>query len=334
MTPLKTEAATARNPGRASVPRTLAVIAAEQRLESARISILLAIIVYGAVGAMLDWWPIDWLNLVQHRVGGSYSSKLSAIVFIAVASLGQALLWNAIVDFVTRQIAAREGSAGTISAPYAPSLAPGRPLTQSQLLVRMAFGTVLAIWVAAAAVFFWFDARQRSDNAADYATLGLEPSAPLHLSLGDHMSVQGLVLASRVVTFMSDSRSERPAYFLVPVVPQGWRAGEAVRVLLRVDSPSALPGFRPAAARVPWMLPERVLGRVQGNAPLIARTEFERMGVVLTPDNQVLEVIASQGGKPVPLAVDYLERVLWGAGLGSVFVLLMFGGAFFIVRRR
>jgi hypothetical protein len=82
------------------------------------------------------------------------------------------------------------------------------------------------------------------------------------------------------------------------------------------------------------MLPERVLGRVQGNAPLIARTEFEKMGVLLTPDNQVLEVIPSHGGKPVQLAVDYLERVLWVAGLGSVVVSLMFGGVLFIVRRR
>jgi hypothetical protein len=310
------------------------VIAAEQRLESAWVAVLLAVIVYGAVGAMMDWWPINWLNLAQHRVVGSYSSELSAIVFIVIAALGQALLWSAIENFVTRRIAAREGTAGPTTVARAPSLALSRPLAQSQLLVRMALGTVLAIWVAAAGVFFWFDSQQRSNNTADYAPLGLEPSAPLHLSPGDHVSVQGLVLASRVVTFKSDSSSERPAHFLIPVVPQGWRAGEAARVLLRLDSPSALPGFQPAVARVPWMLPERVLGRVQGNAPLIARTEFEKMGVLLTPDNQVLEVIPSQGDKPIQRDVDYLERVLWVAGLGSVVVSLMFGGVFFIVRRR
>jgi hypothetical protein len=310
------------------------VIAAEQRLESTRIAVLLAVIVYGSVGAMRDWWPIDWLNLAQHRVVGSYSSELSAIVFIVIAALGQTLLWSAIADFVTRRIAARDGSAGTIAVPRAPSHTVSQPLAQSQLLVRMAIGTVLAIWVVAAAVFFWFDSQQRNDNAANYAPLGLEPTAPVHLSPGDHVSVQGLVLANRVVTFKSDSSSERPAHFLIPVVPQGWRAGEAARVLLRLDSPSALPGFQPALARAPWMLPERVLGRVQGNAPLIARTEFEKMGVLLTPDNQVLEVIPSHGGKPVQLAVDYLERVLWVAGLGSVVVSLMFGGVLFIVRRR
>jgi hypothetical protein len=202
------------------------------------------------------------------------------------------------------------------------------------LLIRAALRTVVAIWVVAAIVYFWFDAQQRSDNAADYAPLRLEPSDTLHLSLGDHVSVQGLVLAGRAVTFMSDSGSDHPSYLLIPVVPQGWRPGEAARVLLRLDSPSVLPGFQPTAAQVPWMLPERVLGRLQGNAPLIARTEFEKMGVLLTPDNQVLEVIPSQGGKPVHLTVDYLELALWGAGLGSAAIVVMFGGAFFMARRR
>jgi hypothetical protein len=296
--------------------------------------VFVAVIVYGVVGGMMDWWPIDWLNLAQHRVVGSYSSKLSAMVFILVAALGQALLWSAIEDFVTRRIAARDGAAETLAVPRPPSQADAQTVSQGQLLVRLALGAVLVIWVVAAGAFFWFDTQQTRDNTADYAPLDLESSAPLHLSVGDHKSVQGLVLAGRVVSFMSDSRSETPAYVLIPVVPQGWRTGEAARVLLRLDAPSALPGFRPAAARQPWMLPERVLGRVQGNSPLIARTEFEKMGVLLAPDNQVLEVIPSQGGKPTQLTVDYLERVLWGAGLGSVVMSLMFGGAFLIVRRR
>jgi hypothetical protein len=302
--------------------------------ESARMAVLFAVVAYGAVGGMMDWWPIDWLNLAQHRVVGSYSSQLSAIVFIAAAALGQTLLWSAIEDFVTRRMAARDMAAGTVAVPRPPSKVFTQPLSHGQQFVRWSLGTVLVIWVVAAAAFFWFDTQQRRDNTADYAALGLEPSAPLHVSVGDHVSVQGVVLAGRTVSFMSDSRSDTPAYILIPVVPHAWRAGEAVRVLLRLRAPSTLPGFRPAAARQPWMLPERVLGRVQGSAPLIARTEFEKMGVSLTPDNQVLEVMPSQGGKPVLLTVDYLERVLWGAGLGSVVMPIMFGGAFFIVRRR
>jgi hypothetical protein len=306
----------------------------EQRIESTRIAVLLVVLAYGAVGGMLEWWPIDGLNLAQYRAVGWYSSKLSTIVFIAVVALGQTLLWSALGDFVTRRLAARAGATGAIAVPPSPPRTHRRPLARSQLHARWALATVLAIWVAAAAVYFWLDSQQRSDNTAQYAQLGLESSPPVRLAPGDHVSVQGLVLASRALSFVSDSRSERPAYFLIPVVPPGWRAGEAARVLLRLDSPSALPGFRPAAARLPWMLPESVLGRVRGHAPLTAQTEFEKMDILLAPDNQVLEVVPSQGGKPVQRNINHLEWVLWGAGIASVLMVLMFVGAFLIAHRR
>jgi hypothetical protein len=50
--------------------------------------------------------------------------------------------------------------------------------------------------------------------------------------------------------------------------------------------------------------------RVRGSAPLIARKEFKDMNVPLTQDNQVLEVIASQGGRPVQRNVDYFDPIL------------------------
>jgi hypothetical protein len=83
------------------------------------------------------------------------------------------------------------------------------------------------------------------------------------------------------------------------------------------------------------MLPERVLGRVQRQSrSLIVQSQFKKMGVLLTPDYKVLEVIPSQGGKPVQRSEDYLEIALWGAGAGSVFVLLMIVPAYFIARHR
>jgi hypothetical protein len=143
-----------------------------------------------------------------------------------------------------------------------------------------------------------------------------------------------MVLASRAVTFRSASGSDNPDYVLIPLVPRDWRSGDSVRVLLQVDARSTLPGYLPMSPNRPWMLPELVLGRVRGNAPLIARKEFKDMNVPLTRDNQVLEVIASQGGKPVQRNVDYFEPILWMAGIGSLAIAIMFGAAAVIWRRR
>jgi hypothetical protein len=310
-------------------------MAAEQRLESARLKVLSALLVYSVVASVMEWWPIDWLNLAQHQLVGSFSVPLSGIVFATVAAVGQTLLWSATADFVTRRIAARDDPTDKIAPPSSPSRALGRPLAQSQLLARLTLGIVSAVWIGAAAVFIWFDTRQRSDNTADYVALDLESPAPLHLSLGDHVSVQGLVLAGRTVTSTATARHSSPTEsVLVPVVPRGWRAGEPARLILHVHSASALPGFLPTDPHRRWTLPEPVLGRVQGSTSLIVQSQFKKAGVLLTPDYKVVEVIRSQGGEPVQLTVDYLERALWGAGLGSVFVSLMTGPAYFVWRRR
>jgi hypothetical protein len=329
------ESGTVPTPRRPPVPRTPSVIAAEQRFESARVKVLFALLLYSVVASVMEWWPIDWLNLAQHHLVGSFSLPLSAIVCAIVAVLGQALLWSAAEDFVTRRIAVRDDATGTSAPANSPPRALSRPLTQSQLLVRLTVGTVLLVWIGAAAGFIWFDTQQRNDNTANYVALDLESPAPVHLSLGDHVSVQGIVLAGRTVTSTFTVRHSSPTgAVLIPVVPRGWRVGDAARVILQLHSASELPGFRSTDPHVRWTLPEPVLGRVQGSTSLIVQSQFRKIGVLLTRDYILVEVIHSQGGKPVQLAVDYLERFLWGAGVGSVFVSLLTGPSYFLSRRR
>jgi len=198
----------------------------------------------------------------------------------------------------------------------------------------MGIGTVVVIWIAAAAAFFWYDTQQRNDNQAVYVPFRVGGDASAHVGLGDHVSVDGMVLASRIVTYRSDSNSSSPSYYLIPVVTEGWRPGEATHVLLQVHHPSVLAGYQPMTARRPWILPELVLGRVGTSASVIAGKEFERLGVPLAPDYQLLDVVPSHDGKPVQSHVDYLERVLWFAGVGSVAMTFVFVASFFIVRRR
>jgi hypothetical protein len=318
---------------------------AKTRLEFARIkvlrfgletAVLYALILYCGVATVMEWWPIDWLTFAQHQLFGSFNVPLSGVVVFLVVLAIQSQLWDAIVGFVTRRIAARDAATDTIVAPSPPSWAPSQTLSESQLAGRWIVGIVSAIWIGAAAASFWFDSRQRSDNTADYVALDIESPAPLPLSLGDHVSVQGIVLPGRSVTSASTPRHSRPSVsVLIPVVPRGWRAGEASRLILHLHSASDLPGFRPTDPDRRWMLPERVLGRVQRQSrSLIVQSQFKKMGVLLTPDYKVLEVIPSQGGKPVQRSEDYLEIALWGAGAGSVFVLLMIVPAYFIARHR
>ena len=347
VSPLRTESndATARAAARPAIPPTPGVIVADRRFESSRVAVMLALVAYGGVGVFAEWWPIGWLNLAQQSLAGSYSVKLSVLGFVTIAVVVQALAWAAVQGIVTRRIAAADiaagrlpasagASAGTFASATVGRVVAKPAMSQSRLLVRMGVGTVVVIWIAAAAAFFWFDTQQRRDNEAVYVPFRVGGDESARVAMGDHVSIEGEVLASRVVTHRTDSNSVSPSFYVIPVVPLGWRPGEATHVLLQVEHPSTLPGYGPSTPQRPWILPEMVLGRVGTGASVIAGKEFENMGVPLAPDYKLLEVVPSQAGKPIQSHVDYLERVLWFAGVGSIVMAFVYVASFFIVRRR
>lgn len=155
------------------------------------------------------------------------------------------------------------------------------------------------------------------------------------MAQGDHLAVLGVVLASRAMEHRTGSESYRQAdYWLLPLVPSNWRAGQSARLVVKVENPSELPGYALDAPERPWALPQPLLVRVGAALPLTATSQFSKFGVPLAADHHVLHVVASLDGKPLQQDTDYLQITLWVCGVGSVAFFVMFAGSAWIVHRR
>jgi hypothetical protein len=287
-------------------------------------SVVLLLLAYGFYAAFTEAWPIGWINLAQQSVFGAYSIKGSFLIFICGALLLAALL----ADVFARVTAHRT------SATYQ----PGTPLpmraklgSQAKLLLQVGIGFVAVLWIGGFVASAWFDQRQSADNSAVYRALSLDDGADFTAAEGDHLAVRGNVLTDRTVAHRTGSGSSgRDEYWLLPLVPSNWRAGQPVRLIVKVDYVAQLTGLAAGAS----VERQPLLARVGTALPVTAVSQFDKIGVLLAPGHRVLHVIASSDGKPIRQPTDYFQRMIWICGVGTVLMLVLFASSAWVVHRR
>lgn len=303
----------------------------KKRLDSAWIGLLLGLLVYGLYAALFsESWPINWLNLAQQSIFGAYSLKASLLLYILAATLIAALMWAGLERVVARhQGVVDSDTRGRVVVPQA----RGQVVSQAGIWLQVGGGFLAVLWLAGFASFAWFDRQQREDNSAQYRELRLEAAADV--IAGEHRAVQGWLLANRSLTKKSGSTaSARVEYSLFALVAENWRPNEAARLVIKVDQLRQLPGYSESLVIGPWRLTEPLLVRVGGALPLTATSAFEKIGVRIAPDHHVLHIVASRDGKPIQNATDYFQYMLWGCGIGSALIVILFAYAVWIARRR
>ncbi len=294
------------------------------RIESFWTTVVLGILAYGCYAAFIEAWPMSWINLAQQSVFGAYSVKASFLIFICGALLSVALL----ADLFARVNARRTSSTYPLAKPL-----PVRAKTPSQakLLLQVGAGFVVTLWIGGFAAFTWFNQQQHTDNAAEYRALRLDDGADFTAAEGDHLAVRGNVLTNRAVAHRAGSGpSGRNDYWLLPLVPSNWRAGQPARLVVKVDYIAQLADSATGVS----LERQPLLVRVGAALPETAVSQFEKTGVPLAPDHHVLHVIASSDGKPVRQGTDFFQHMLWICAVGTVLMLVLFGSSAWIVHRR
>ncbi len=308
------------------------VIVMKLRYESVWTIVVLGVLVYGFYAAFTEAWPMGLINLAQQSVFGAYSVKVSLLIFIAGA-----LLLAALVSALLVRITARDGSTGVLGnvarnvpAKQLPMRAQNR--SQARLLLQVGAGFVAALWLGGGfGAFFWVDRQQHGDNVAEYRALLLDESADVTVAEGEHLTIRGTLLNDRAVVHRSGlGPSARNSYFLLPIVPSSWKAGQPVRLIIKVDSPAQLAGYDAGMRGAQLQL----LVRVAAAVPVTTASQFEKIGVPLAPDHHMVHVIASNEGKPVRQDKDYFQHVLLICGVGTALMILLFASSAWIVHRR
>lgn len=178
------------------------------------------------------------------------------------------------------------------------------------------------VW-AAAYGHAWWDLRQRSaDSLAEYPTLELTAAMQSPDQGREHLALRGCVLGDHVVSRTSGSCKES-WQTLVPIVERGWREGDPVHFVIRLDKHGS------ETLRDARRTADALLVRADGSVPTAALQVFEKMRSPIAHDAVAVMPVATQGARPalVPQELDGTEARVW-AVMGSFCVTL---GTFFML---
>jgi len=268
---------------------------------------------YGAVclyAVVAETGPIGWFNYAQQSLFGSYSQKLTMLAAIVVSLVVLAPLWLGI-DALGRRLGVPDALPRLGAAPD-----PARPLSKRGFLLS-SFVAIPLIWIGGYAAWWYFQHQHHEDATATYEPLRLvrnqvpAPGTPW-------LAIDGRLLWQRTVALTKGS-SQSVEYTLVPLVAEGWRDGEPVHFIARVDNSNRYLAERATRAR------EVILARTDGPVAVPAAQEFLKMQVPTSDATRMLRLVPSERGAPAvrDSAESDWQAYLWLAGGGSVFYVFM-----------
>lgn len=267
-----------------------------------------------AYAALADTGPVGWINYAQQSIFGSSSTKVTILVALCVAMVVLVPIWSWIDN---REYALRLRSspavAGTVTATAT------KPRWSNQKIFLFSIPIVIPlIWGMGYAMVRWFEHQQHEDMAATYEPIRLARDQAATVPAGRHLQVAGQLLWQRTVTFQREHSV--PEYFLVPLVAEGWRPGDPVPLVLKVDGSDKYQAERVSRDH------ETVLGETGGALSVSATQEFAKMRVVATDATLLMRFVPSAKGAPAiaDAAESYWEGYLVLAGiLTAIYLLVM-----------
>ncbi|HPU50679.1 MAG TPA: hypothetical protein PK359_03900 [Burkholderiaceae bacterium] len=258
---------------------------------------------YALHGMVTDTGPAGWIDYVQQSIFGWYSMKITMLVLMMGVFGVVALAW------AVASIGRTPGAPPPLARPV-PRTADAPAGFTWKTLATVFAGFTVVTWAIGLGALWWNHRIDREDSTATYVPAVPSAGGSLPEISGTHVSLGGRLLRERTVEFSRGKSSTRTArYHLVPVTAPGWREGDPVRYVIKVDRIESLALAPPAhislaSARAmrtgPAAQPEaeRWLGRLEGQVPVPAAQEFKKMGVPLADRAQLVRWIPSVDGRP------------------------------------
>jgi hypothetical protein len=263
----------------------------------------------GAFLMMLWGWiafagPYRWAAEWQVENFGSYQEKITLFGPLIVLLIPAGFLG---------------GWGPPVSAPTSPEVRTARARRTARIIALLG---VVALVIGAVGGGLGY---QRMQTPPSRAALVLSNGAEL-APVADLVMVTGLARTDMIVGYQETIAGSTSHWRFVPLVAQGWRAGEAVRFVLRTNQTAWMPPPGMAGSPLPRMLqhdtpPFRMTTEpsvLRHHAlPGIVRTEYEKAHVSLDPSLVVVEQSASE---------VYAPYWMTAAGGGIAGVCLLLGG--------
>lgn len=258
-----------------------------------------AMVWHGATG---DTGPMGWLNALQLQWTGSYSRKLSFLVFcVGTLALSSPILLPLMLTSPAKPPSATSPAEPQREAVPAPATTP----TSGWKTVAGTWSVPVALAWAATFGYHAWDWHVRGQDATQrYQPVSLSASASATpVSNGSRIALQGRFLWDRTVV-----RRERnqPESTYVPLVDGAWREGDPVRFIAQFES-------RELSA---WRANDKnrqdaVLARVDGAAPTAAFGVFAKVGAALAPSAALIVPVAAVDGQPAQMQATFdFDRAL------------------------
>ncbi|CAN5305189.1 hypothetical protein BH09PSE6_BH09PSE6_09720 [soil metagenome] len=249
---------------------------------------------FGVWAIATDAGPIGWFNALQQSLTGSYSVKLSVLLFLIVICgvvWGGGTLYLVIRPMLGSRVTERL-EASVAGGVQAMARTNNRPVTPMH--VALAWLMLLPVAWACSYGWYWFKQREhQQDLIAQYASVDLGSNDGSAGEGHDHLAVRGRYLFDQTLTFR-EGNQKRPKYSLVPIVGRTWQSGQPVTYVARVDDVQAFMYERKNDKD-----PFTFLAAPEGDVPSVAAVEFEKMGTPVGPSTRLLRVVPSREGRPV-----------------------------------
>ncbi len=253
---------------------------------------------FGAYGVFTNTGPVGGLNAFQQRIFGSYYALVSFAVMLAAFSIVGAIITDGLARLMGRK------SDGVLDqvllGPGAPTQAE-TPSAQGKTFFLSGLIIILLTWSICGGLYWKKVQNVQEDAVATYESIVLTDGKPIPHFTGKHLSLRGIPVSElQVVHKSSKSVGTGEDYRLLPVAGVGWKPGNSVNFIIKIDSshPEPMP-----LKEVDWTPRNprevRMLVRVAGTVPAPAIPEFKKMEVPLATDAKLIIPVASKDGKPV-----------------------------------
>ena len=186
----------------------------------------------------------------------------------------------------------------------------------------IAWVVMMALVWGAAYGYTWWDLRERSADArAEYEPLELTTAMQSPGKGHEHLALRGRLLGDHVVSRTSGTGSE-PWQTLVPIVERGWREGDPVHFVIRLDRDGQSALREAAQGAFPLLV------RADGSVPTAALQVFDKMKSPIAADAVAVVLVATERGLPAPVVqeLDWSKAMVWavvGSFSATLFILFM-----------
>ena len=254
--------------------------------------------------------PIGWLNAAQQWAFGSYSRKMSLLALIVIG----VVLWV--------PIGLVFGAFVETPARPAPAPAPAANKRSPVFWGALAWVVMMALVWGAAYGYAWWDLHQRSaDSVAEYEPVELAGGMQSPGGGREHLALRGRVLGDHVVS-RGSSNSTEIWQTLVPIVERGWREGDPVHFVIRLDRDGQSALREAARGALPLLV------RADGSVPTPALQVFDKMKSPIAADAVAVVLVATERGLPAPVVqeLDWSKAMVWavvGSFSATLFILFM-----------